>query len=149
MAHEGDNTLSCLGFIKCIELLCHFGNIFLGILKEGNTELQHDLGEVFVVEVAITVVSEVLDVVDDARILLARDDLQGLDDNLVVADAFLSEGIEPEIGSIEVARLNVLASSSTVDADGGREREENVVAGELLLVSCYGAIEGIIGLLPG
>ena len=117
MAHEGDHALGGLRLVEGVELLSHLGDILLGILEEGHTELQHDTREVVVVEIAVAVVGEVLNIIDHARIFFTGNDLQRLHDNLVVAHTFLSESVEPEVRRIEVAGVDVLAGCSTVDAD--------------------------------
>ena len=39
MTHEGNHTLSCFVAVKCVQLLGHQGNVLLGILQQGHTEL--------------------------------------------------------------------------------------------------------------
>ena len=75
MTHEGDDTLGSLCLVELVELLSHFWNVALSILEQGHTELERHAREVAVVEVAVRVVGEVLDIVDHAGVLLAGDDL--------------------------------------------------------------------------
>ena len=117
MTHESDNTFSGLSLVELVQLLSHFGYVGLSILKQRHTQLQRHASQIAVVEVAVSIVGEVLDVVDHASVLLTRNHLQRLYDDLRVAYVFVSEGIEPEVRSIVVACHTILTSSSTVDAD--------------------------------
>ena len=148
MTHEGDDTLGSLCLVELVELLSHFGNVALSILEQGHAELERHAREVAVVEVAVRVVGEVLDIVDHAGVLLAGDDLQRLYDDLRIAHVFVCEGVEPEVRSIVVAADAILTGSSAVDTDGRRVREEYVIVFEGILVGCDGAVEGVESLLP-
>ena len=118
MTHESDNSIGCLVTIECIELLGNRFHIFLSILQQGHTELQGYSSQIGIVEVAIGIVGEVLDVVDNAGVLLAGNHLQRLDNNLLILHTLGSKGVEPEGRCIVVAGNTVLTGSSTVDTDG-------------------------------
>ena len=153
VAHEGDDVGGSLALVEIVEFAGDGRDVLVGILKEGNTELQDNGCQVIVVDVTVGVVGEVLDVVDHAGVFLARDDLQRLDHDLFVHHALLGEGGQPERRCVVVADLGavggVLTGSRTVDADGGREGEVHVILGESLPVGLHRGVEGIEGLLPG
>ena len=58
------------------------------------------------------------------------------------------EGFQPVIGRIEVARGDMVPGSCPIDANGGRERQIDIVIGELALIGFDGFVERIESLLP-
>ena len=106
------------------------------VLQQGHTKFDNDFRQIFVIEVAVGIICEILDVVYDAGVFLTGNNLQALYYNLVITYTLGSECVEPEVRCIEVARIYILTGSCAVDADGGGEGEEHVIARELLSVFC-------------
>ena len=76
MTHKGNDALFSLIIIAGVEDLGHEGHIDLSILQQGYTELQSDIGQILVIEVAVGIVGEVLDVVDHTGVLLTWNHLK-------------------------------------------------------------------------
>ena len=153
MAHESNDIACNLVFVEVVERSRYSGNVGGRILEKGNAQFQDYPGKIIVIEVTVCIVGEVLDVVDHAGVLFARDYLEGLDYDFAVLDTLACECGKPERRSVIVADFGavsgVLAGSCTVDADSGGVGEENIVGGECRLVSFDGGVERIESLLPG
>ena len=122
MTHESNDALCSICAIKSVQFLSHELYIGLSILQQGYTKFQFNIGQIAIVEVAIRVVGEVLDVVDYTGVLLAGNYLERLNHDLAVLHTLGSKGIEPEGRSIVVTDLctigSILTGSGTVDTDG-------------------------------
>ena len=73
---KATTPISSLILVEGVKFLCNSSNIGISILQQWHTELQLHISKICVVEVAIMVVCEVLDVVDYAGIFLTRDNLK-------------------------------------------------------------------------
>ena len=113
MTHEGNNAFFRLIGIERIQLFGHQGNILICILQQGHTKLQGHICQIVIVEITISIVGEVLDVVDHTGVLLTRDHLQRLNHDLVILHTFGSKGIEPERRCVVETRICVLTGSCT------------------------------------
>ena len=146
MTHEEHSALLSVAAEIVVESLSEIVNVRRIFSHKRITELESHRAEVFIVEVSVRVVSEVLHSIDYASVFLTRDNLHRLHDNFLIL--YASERLEPILRFVEVTWSNVLTSHSAIDAYSRREREEYVIAWEFLLIFLYGEVESIISLLP-
>ena len=120
MTHEGDNALghSCLHVSLVVQGLGQrLGVALLSHQRGTHYDLTIETLHIFVAEVTITVVHEVLYIaVAHTTILLTRNHLQRLHHYLLIASK--ANGCEPVLGIVVVFRINVLTSTGVVDTNG-------------------------------
>ena len=150
MTHECHNTLSDSSLdirlfiqhfckVLCIALLSH--------QRGTHHHIQVETLHIGICKVAVTVVHEVLHIgIAYTTVLLTRNHLQRLNHNLFVACQ--TDSGEPVLRIKEFFWIHILASTSLVDTDGRREREEYIPSIKLLPIILNHFLEGVVSLLP-
>ena len=76
MTHESNYAISCQVLVEIVELESNLVNIGLGVLQQGYTKFQGHVSQVVVIDVTVSVIGKVFDVVNHASVLLTRNNLQ-------------------------------------------------------------------------